>query len=156
MYRKKKYENDEALKRLRKYCAYQDRCQKEVREKLYNWGFGYADAGELIVRLIEEQFLDEERFARAYARGKFNNNSWGRRKIIQGLRRKGITEQLRDIALEEIDESDYRQKLREILEKKWSTMRSPGSLDFKQRLAHYAIQKGFEFSLVWELINEKY
>ena len=78
---KKKYTNRDAAIKLMKYCSYQERCHQEVNKKLYDWGFYKDDRDEIIVRLIEENFINEERFARAFTRGKFNIKKWGKQKI---------------------------------------------------------------------------
>ncbi len=116
------------FQKLARYCAYQERCRQEVRLKLSGLGVrGAAETARWIDRLEAEGFLNENRFARAYCRGKFRQNHWGRRKIIMGLRAKGIS--AGDVAdgLSEIDESDYESTGRAVLQiKGWQTALSRG------------------------------
>ncbi len=144
---------DDALKKLQKYCAYQDRCHQEVRQKLLDLGV-YGDELEgIMADLIEENFLNEERFACSYARGKFRIKHWGRLRIIRELKARGISDYCLRKALEEIEEESYLEVLRDLLEK-----RAQGEIGYKDfekraRMARYAIQKGFEPSLVWEIVK---
>ncbi|MDE7149775.1 MAG: RecX family transcriptional regulator [Bacteroidales bacterium] len=116
------------FQKLARYCAYQERCRQDVRLKLSGLGVrGSAEAARWIERLEAEGFLDENRFARAYCRGKFRQNHWGRRKIIMGLRAKGISEAEVAEALNEIDAADYESAGRAVLQAKgWQTALSRG------------------------------
>ena len=152
----KKYSNSEALQRLMKFCAYQERCQQEVDNKLREWGFFSEDRAELIVRLIGENFLNEERFARAYCRGKFRQKKWGRLKIKQGLKQKGITDKLSGIAMTEIDEESYRKNLADLLSKKSKLLKERDSFKRNYKLANYVISRGYESDLVWDEIRNTF
>lgn len=146
---------EEALEKLRHYCSFQDRCHQEVWQKLKSLNFNQERGDELILQLMQEQYLDEERFARNYVRGKFRHNEWGRIKIIQGLRQKGIHQNLIDLALEEIDEQDYRGILQKHLEKKWHTLKREHGTKKRSKVARYLIQKGFEPELVWQCLDDQ-
>lgn len=124
------------FQKLARYCAYQERCRQEVRLKLSGLGVrGSAETARWIERLEDEGFLNENRFARAYVRGKFRQNRWGRRKIIMGLRAKGIAEAEVAEALNEIDAADYESAGRAVLQAKgWPT----------------ALSRGFELDLLRE------
>lgn len=136
-----------------RYCAYQERSHSEVRRKLRQLKCPPDEAEEVMVQLIEMGFLNEERFARSYARGKFRQKSWGRHKIRQGLREKGIGEHLLEMALrEEISETDYRDTLRREMQKKWPTETPPGYED-RQKVRQHFIRRGFEWELVDEIAN---
>lgn len=152
MFRPKKYNFTEALQRLRRYCAYQERCHQEVRKKLWDWGFDAEDMDKVSSQLIEEGFLNEERFAKAVAGGKFRTKGWGKKKITEALKQKGVSAYLVNSSLKEIDEKEYRQKLKELLEKKERSLKGETILAKKQKLARYAISKGYEPELVWELL----
>ena len=152
--RGKKYNNQEATTRLERYCAYQERCHRELDEKLQSWGFPYQDRAEVIVRLIERGFLNEERFARAYVRGKFRQKQWGRMKIRQGLKQKFISDKLISMAMEEIDEQDYVNTLKSLIDKKTKLIKEKNAFIKNQKLAQYVYSKGFETELFWDLIRE--
>jgi len=147
---------DEALERIRKYCAYQERCHQEVWAKLEALNQDRNTAAELVTQLVEEDFLNEERFALAFVKGKFNNNQWGRLKIREGLKAKAIHPKLIDMAMQAIEEATYREHLWQLMEKKLKTLKARNQYDKKARLARYLIGKGYEQDLVWELIGEKW
>jgi regulatory protein len=151
--RPKKYNFTEALQKLRRYCAYQERCHQEIRNKLWEWGFGSEDMDKAAVQLMEEGFLNEERFAKAVVGGKFRQKGWGKRRIVESLKQKGISPTLVNSSLKEINPEDYRNKLLELLEKKAHSLRAELPTARKQKLARYAIGKGYEQELVWELLK---
>lgn len=154
-FQKKQVTYEEALEKLKHYCSFQDRCHQEVRDKLQSFNLSKEVMDEIIVKLIEERFLDEERFARNYVRGKFRNNEWGRLKIIQGLKQKGIHENLIQIALNEIEEDEYHKVLKKQLDKKWEQLGIERLNDKRHKVARFLIQKGFEQELVWQYLNDK-
>lgn len=154
MQKPKKYISQlEALKKLQRYCAYQDRCHSEVRSKLLDLGIYGDELEEVIAELITDNFLNEERFARSYARGKFNIKKWGRIRIKQELKRRHITAYCLRKAMEEIDEEDYQQTLEGLIRKKADQMTNPYSFQNKQKLAAFVIRKGYESNLVWEVLK---
>lgn len=144
----------QGLQKLQKYCAYQDRCHQEVRSKLLDLGIYGDDLEEIIVELIEENFLNEERFARSYARGKFRFKSWGRIKITQELKSRKISDYLIRKAMEEIPEEDYRQELYDFLERKLPRVKARNDYERKQKLAAYAQRRGFESEYIWPVVKE--
>src|ERR1700692_4389978 len=99
---------EKALQKIKHYCGYQERSHTEVKHKLYSLGLFEKEVEELIARLIEEEYLNEERFAIAYASGKSRNNGWGRIKIKHGLEQKEISKFCILKALQSLDESEYR------------------------------------------------
>ncbi|MDG1252251.1 MAG: regulatory protein RecX [Schleiferiaceae bacterium] len=117
--REKIYDLEVARSQVRKYCAYQDRCQFEVEQRLRDMGLQNEAAETLLIELIEEGFLSEERFARAYVRGKHRAKGWGRIKIIQGLKAKRVPESCIRLGLQELDEQGYQNTLVGLLEKTW-------------------------------------
>ncbi|MEX0967850.1 MAG: regulatory protein RecX [Bacteroidia bacterium] len=149
-----KYTPSIALSKLRKYCSYQDRSHFEIKKKLEDWGFPFYEANQLVVHLIEEGFLNEERFARSYVRGRFRMKGWGRNKIRQGLKQRYISDNLVDIAFQEIDEQEYEETLRKTIAAKRKSIKTENEFVRDQKLAQFAIQRGFEPSLVWEYIKE--
>lgn len=146
---------DAALQRLQRFCAFQDRCHLEVRRKLLDLGIYGADLEEIICQLVEENFLNEERFARSFARGKFQMKSWGRIRIIQELKARQISAYCQRKALEEIDLVDYTKKLAQLLQMK---MQATGivNLDYpeKQALFQFALRKGYESELIQEALQD--
>ncbi len=149
---KKYYSAQDALLALQRYCAYQDRCHQEVRSKLLSMGIYGDDLEQIIVRLIEDKFLDEERFARSYARGKFRMKKWGRLRIVQELKKRQISEYCIRKALEEIDPAEYEATLTEVLRKK---MDSATGDDFtrRQKALQFAMGKGYEIDLAREVLE---
>lgn len=152
MDRQKKYTFSEALARLRKYCAYQERCHREVRNKMWTWGFGAEDMDRACVQLMEEGMLNEERYAKALAGGKFRTKGWGKKKIILALKQKGISPYLVKSSIKEIDDADYEKKLMVLLQKKNRTLAGENYLVKKQKLARYGIGKGYEPEMVWKAV----
>ena len=151
---KKYLSKQEGLQKLQRYCAYQDRCHQEVRSKLIELGIYGDDLEEIIVELIEENFLNEERFARSYARGKFRFNCWGRIKITRELKMRKVSDYLIRKALEEIPETDYQQELYQFLERKLPLIKAKNDFERKQKLAAYAQRRGFESEYIWQTVNE--
>ena len=145
---------EEALAKMQRYCAYQERCHEEVRSKLLNMGVYNDWREEIIVQLIEENFLNEERFARAFARGKFRIKQWGRNRIRQELKKRKISDYCVRMAMDEIEEQDYRHTLEAALMKKNISLIEEDPYRRKSKLARYAISRGFESELAWQLINE--
>ncbi len=144
----------EARAKIYRYCAYQERCHQEVRNKLYEYGLPGSEVEQLITDLITEGYLNEERFARSYAGGKFRMKNWGRLRIIRELEWRNITPYCIKGALTEIDEEDYLKALRQLIEKKASLIEEENVFVKRDKLAGYAIQKGFEPELVWGVVRD--
>lgn len=144
----------QAKLKIESYCAYQERAQQEVRDKLYSWGLHHDDVEELIADLISENFLNEERFAKAYTLGKFRMQSWGKVKIKQGLKFKRISDKLIQIALREIDLDDYENRVKELIQKKISGDPSALSIAEKAKLVRYLQSKGYESDLIFIQLNK--
>lgn len=149
----RKYPPEEILSRLRHWCDRQERCHQEVRNKAIEWGYYYDDAEGLIAELIEGNYLNEERFARAYVSGKLRIKKWGRRKIIQELKQKRISDYCINKGLEEIDEEEYMNILTHWIERKNNQWKSLKLFQRKGKIAQFCINKGFEAGLVWEELN---
>lgn len=125
-----------------------------MRDKLYAFGLYRDDVDEILSELISENFLNEERFARAYAGGKFRMKKWGRIKITEGLSARGVSSNCIRLALTEIDDADYRDTLQKLLEEKQSTLQVNDRFVLRDRLSRYVIQKGYEPDLVWSVLRE--
>jgi regulatory protein len=151
---KKYLSKAEALRKLEHYCAYQDRCHSEVRSKLLSLGVYGDTLEEVMAELIIGRFLDEERFARSYVRGKFRLKKWGRIRIKQELRFRKISAYCTRKGLEEIEEDEYRACLETILKKKIKEYsRKSDNYTSRQKAAVYANGRGYEYPLIWEILN---
>lgn len=147
------YNLNEAREKIRGFCAYRERSHREVREKLVTYGL-IPDAVDLLTtELIQENFLNEERFARSFVRGKFNIKKWGRLKILQALKFHQISDFVLRKSMEEIDDELYIQTLTELLQKR---MQSKTGSDFikKGDAARYAQSRGYENDLIWDVLKE--
>jgi regulatory protein len=142
----------QALLKAEKYCAYQERCQQEVRDKLYEWGLYSNDVESIISELIVDNFLNEERFAKAYAGGKFRMKKWGRIKIKIELKKRKISEYCIKKAMQEINEEAYLQTIKILIEKKSKDIKEKNAQLRNYKLVKYIASKGFEQDLIWELL----
>lgn len=147
-------ERDLFLK-LCRYCAYRERAESEVRKKMLDLEIAKPLQDELIQRLKEENFVNEKRFAVSYAGGKFRNNAWGRRKISGGLREKKIPRAYIEFALAKIEDEVYRKQIIEIIHKKYPKYKEKNLLHTRKKIADFLQRKGFEISLVWELLKQE-
>lgn len=143
-----------ALLKAAHFCAYQERCHVEVVEKLAGWGIYGQDADLLVVQLIEQGYLNEERFARAFAGGKFRTRNWGRLRIIRELKSRKISEYCILRGLEEIDEDDYDRILVKLVLQKWNSLKEKNPVVRRHKAAAYVIGKGYEPDLVWNVLRE--
>lgn len=144
----------EATKKIEYYCAYQERCHKEVVEKLVSYGM-FSDAREhIIAHLIEENYLNEERFAKSFARGKFKIKKWGKNRIVQELKHRNISKYNIQIALKEISEKEYLRTLDSIAKKRWLEIKESHPLKKKKKLVSYLMYRGWESHLIYEKIGE--
>ena len=151
----KSYSIEEATKALEYYCTYQDRCHKEVREKLRSMRMIPMAIDQIMVHLIEEGYLDETRFACAFARGKFNQKSWGRLRIERELKQREISSYNIGKALNSIDEEEYLDCFKILSEKRWSDLsREKNVLIKKKKFADYLIYRGWERELIYEKLRE--
>ena len=135
------------------YCAYQERCQKEVRDKLYEYGLPSHEVENLVTAMILEGFVNEERFAKAFVRGKFRMKKWGRVRIVRELKFRVPSDNLVRIALKEIDEQEYWDTLMYLAEKKTEEMKEPDNFKRKMKLYQFLIYKGYEGDLVQAAIE---
>jgi regulatory protein len=142
-----------AIARAQKYCAFQERSQQEVRNKLFEWGLYSADVEEAIVALIGENYLNEERFALQLASGKFRIKHWGKVKITQALKMHKVSPYCIKKALLQISDDDYIKSLKLILEKKKASLSGKITPLKARKLAYYAQSKGYESELVWKVLK---
>jgi regulatory protein len=152
--KKKKYTPAQAFLKAQLFCAYQERYQQEMRDKLYEWGL-FPDAVEnVIAQLITDNFLNEERFAKAYAGGKFRIKKWGRVKIKLELKKRNISEYCIRKGMQEIDDEAYLQTLKKLIEKKNKETKEKNPLVRNSKVARYVASRGFEQDLIWDVIKE--
>ena len=145
---------DQVLDKMAKYCAYQERCVKDVRDKLKTFDIPEEEKSKILDYLLDNRFVNDERFAKSFVRGKVNQSGWGMNKIRFHLMQKGIDKELIDEALGQTDEAVYRQRLIDILKTKSKTVKAENGFEKKRKLAAYAMQKGFEGNLVWEVLKD--
>jgi len=146
----------EALAKIYRYCAYQERSHQEVKKKLFDLGLHTDEVEEIVSKLITEGFVNEERFAKAFAGGKFRTKKWGRIKIENELSAHGLSARCISSGMKEIVDEDYRKTLQTLLEKKNNSISEENPFVRKDKLAKFAIGRGFEPELVWSLIKEKF
>ena len=145
---------DQVLDKMAKYCAYQERCVKDVRDKVKTYDIPEEEKAKILDYLLDNRFVNDERFAKSFVRGKINQNGWGVNKIRFHLIQKGIAKEIIDEALGQTDEEAYRQRLIDILKTKANTVKAASDFEKKRKLAAYAMQKGFEGDLVWEVLKD--
>lgn len=142
-----------ALVKMQSWCAYQERSQQEARDKLYDLGM-WTDAVENIIsQLIQDNFLNEERFACSFARGKFTIKKWGRIKIKQELKQKRVGDYCLKKAMKEIDETEYLKTLHKLIESKRKLIKESNKVKLKYKLMSYALSKGYEKDLIFDVLN---
>ena len=151
---KKQLTKEQALQKLKHYCGYQERCHSEVKEKLYSLGVWKKEQDEIIAALIEEKYLDEERFAIAFASGRFRLKQWGRVKIKYELKQRQVSEYSIRKALKLIDETDYLKVLQKLATEKYAVLKDEQYLLRKKKTMDYLLGKGFEMELVRGMVEK--
>ena len=154
MHNKRVYDINIAIERIKNYCALQDRCQWDVIQKLREWGLQQATKDHILEILITNKFIDEERFSTSFCRGKFRIKNWGKRKIVNELRRKQISNICINTGLKEIDEKEYDLVLEKLFYQKERSIKDKNQFIRKTKIANFLIQRGFENNLVWDKIRE--
>ena len=143
--------NDVILKKVLRYCAYQDRCTQEVRNKLATFDIPASEKEKFVKLLVDEGYLDDERYASTFVRSKIHLKKWGVNKIRMALKMKGISDEIISSALTKIDHENYREELIKVL--KAEKINESDPYKRKAKLAQYAMQKGYEPSLVWDALR---
>jgi regulatory protein len=152
---KKTLTTEQALQKLRHYCGYQERCHSEVKEKLYSLGVFKNEQDSIIATLIEEGYLNEERFATAFAGGKFRVKQWGRVKIKYELKQKQVSEYSIKKALQQIEEKEYKDVLKKLADEKYAGLKNEQHLVRKKKTMDYLLQRGFEMELVRGVVGDE-
>jgi regulatory protein len=150
----KTFTPEQALAKAKHYCAYQERSHTEVKEKLYSFGLRKTDVEMILSQLIEENYLNEERFAKQFAGGKFRIKKWGRVKIVHELKQKRISPYNIRKGLEEIDEEEYKAVLLKLASAKWKMLKKEQHITRQSKTQQYLLQKGFELNLVKTVVME--
>ena len=154
MLKKTVFTVDEIKRKLEQYCVYQDRCHKEVEQKMREYNL-IPEAQELILlSLMQDNFLNEERFARSFARGKFRIKNWGKQRIVRELKFKDISLYNIKTALKEIDETEYLKTIYRITENRNEVISEPNPYKRKKKLVDFLMRKGFENELIFKTVNE--
>lgn len=152
---KKTITPSEAKEKIVKFCAYQERSHEEVRQKLISIGLPYNDCDEVLLFLMKNNFINEERFGRAFSGGKFRTKGWGKIKIRQQMKLKGLNEKLIEKSINtEISQEDYEARLEQLLIKKNALLKDDNVLIRKKKLMSFALQKGYEAELIMSRINQ--
>jgi regulatory protein len=152
---RKQLSKEQALQKLKHYCGYQERSHSEVKEKLYSLGVWKKDHDEIMAALIEENYLNEERFALAFAGGKFRMKQWGRVKIKYELKQRQVSEYSIKKALKQIDEEEYMASLKKLAENRYASLKGEQYLVRKKKTIDYLMQKGYEPGLIQIVLNEQ-
>jgi len=154
MMQKKSFTVDEIKHKLEQYCVYQDRCHKEVEQKMFDYNL-IPEAKEIILlHLMQHNFLNEERFSKSFARGKFRIKKWGKQRIVNELKFRNISTYNIKTALKEIDENDYIQSVYEITERRNEVITETNSYKRKKKLIDFLMRKGYETDLIYKVVNE--
>ena len=146
---------DKALQKIKHFCAYQERNHREVKEKLYSYGLYKPQVEELLSLLIEENFLNEERYAITFSGGKFRMKGWGKNKIKYALRQQQVSEYCIRMGMNSINEEEYEKKLEQLFDQKLKTLKAEKNIFIKKRkLQDFLMQRGFETSLINKLLKD--
>lgn len=144
----------EAIHKIEHYCAYQERCHEEVVQKLRSMKMDSEEIDHIIAHLINDNFLNEERFACSFARGKHRMKHWGKIRITNELKFRGINQTLITIALKEIDSEEYYMTFDTLANRQWESIQETNSLKKRKKFCDYMLRRGFESNLVYEKVRE--
>jgi regulatory protein len=150
----KDFTNSEIESKLQYYCSYQERCHKEVFEKLKAFKIKYHEINQIISNLISDNYLNESRFAQSFVRGKFNIKNWGKIRITNELKKRNISSYNIKLGLKELDEQDYLNKFEAIFKKKMSSLKGLSIQTKKKKIVSYLLYRGWENHLIFTKINE--
>jgi regulatory protein len=151
---KEVYSIKEAIHKIEHYCAYQERCHEEVVQKLRSMKMDADEIDFIVVKLISDNFLNEERFACSFARGKHRMKQWGRVRIVNELKFKKINQRLITTALQEITTEEYLDTFHTLAERNWESIRETNTLKKRKKFCDFLLRKGFESNLVYEKVKE--
>lgn len=144
----------EIRKKLEYYCTYQERCHQEVYQKLFSFSLSSHEKDELIVYLIDNNFINEERFAQSFVRGKHNYKKWGKARIVNELKVRNISSTIIKIALKEINDTLYFETFEELANKHWQSIPESNLIKKRKKFCDYFHRKGWENELIYEKVKE--
>ena len=144
----------EIYAKMEYYCAYQERCYKEVEEKLYSFSSNQSEKDEILTYLIENNFINEERFAQSFVRGKHNYKFWGKNRIVNELKFRNISSRNIQTALKEIHETVYIENFHKLAEKNWESITAPKGPKKNKKFVEFLLRKGYETNLIYEKLHE--
>jgi len=144
----------EIYAKMEYYCAYQERCYKEVEEKLYSFSSNQSEKDEILTYLIENNFINEERFAQSFVRGKHNYKLWGKNRIVNELKFRNISSRNIQTALKEIHETVYIENFHKLAEKNWESITAPKGPKKNKKFVDFLLRKGYETNLIYEKLHE--
>lgn len=144
----------EAIQKIEYFCSYQERCHEEVVEKLRSMKMDSDEIDQIMVHLLSENFLNEERFACSFARGKHRIKHWGKIRIVNELKFRNISQTLINIALKEITPEEYLETFHALAERYWESIRETNTLKKRKKFCDYILRRGFESNLVYEKVKE--
>ena len=142
-----------ALQRLSALCASAEHCEYEMPEKMRKWAVEESDCERIMEYLRKAKFVDDERYARAFVKDKIKYNKWGRRKVEQGLWAKHIAEDIRQRVLDEVDESQYKSVLTDLLKSKRRSIKAANDYEMNRKLIKFALSRGFDYSIIRQCID---
>ena len=151
---RKSYTVQQALNKLKKYCTYQDRCHKEVELKLKEMRIIIEASNQIIITLVQENYLNEERFAISFVRGKFKIKKWGKQRLILELKRRNISKYLIDNALKQISDQEYKTTFERLAKRKAESITAVTNITKKKKLADYLLYRGWESTMVYDKVNQ--
>ena len=144
----------EIYSKMEYYCSYQERCYKEVEEKLYSFSVNLSEKEEILTYLIENNFINEERFAQSFVRGKHNYKFWGKNRIVNELKFRNISSRIITIALKEIPEATYLENFHQLAEKHWNNITERKGPKKNKKFVDFLLRKGYETSLIYDKLKE--
>jgi regulatory protein len=146
---------DYIIEKAKRYCAFQERCVFDVKKKLYEWKVNPQESERVIHKLLQENFVNETRFARVFVGGKSRIKKWGKMKITAQLRARKISEENIRLSMHEINEEEYIKTLIQIMDKKRLSLKDPDNFIAKKKLLNYALSRGFEKDLIFKILSSK-
>ena len=151
---RKSYTVQQALNKLKKYCTYQDRCHKEVELKLKEMRIIIEASNQIIITLVQENYLNEERFAISFVRGKFKIKKWGKQRLILELKRRNISKYLINKAIKQISDQEYKTTFERLAKRKAESITAVTNITKKKKLADYLLYRGWESTMVYDKVNQ--
>lgn len=152
--KKQHFTIQEIKAKLEYYCAYQERCYKEVEAKLFSFQLNSNEKEAVLIHLIEHNFINEERFAQSFVRGKYNYKNWGKIRIVNELKFRNISSKIIEIALKEIDPNLYFENFNNLAEKHWDSLKEPKGQKKNKKFVDFLTRKGYENHLIYDKLNE--